>query len=357
MHSHFMKNPSINLAYYAVSALLWSGSGIASDFTSVPVTVGGGARTSFTQTAVKGSSEADSADFLVESIRIYLNGEATETLKFTVNTEYDSTKNTVVIMDAVARFELAPEFNLWAGRLLPPSDRSNLYGPFYANNWGVYRDGVQDFYADVAFGRANGAAYWGDFGGLKVSAGAFDIPATSAGSQEAKELLYAARLMYDFWDKEKGYYLNSTYFGDLEVLAIGAAVQTAAGDTSFNVDVLLEKKLDNASVVTIESQYAHYEGITSRGGLGSQNEGYYILGSYLFPKPTGIGKVQLLGKFGTTTFSESGPDPELTTIEANVGYVIRDFNARLYTFVIDQSWDRSNRLDAVYGGLGLQVQM
>lgn len=357
MNVFFNNNRIARVAIYTASMLFGSTNGIASDFTALPISVGAGARTSFTQTAISGSSSADSSDFLLESVRIYLNGEATETIKFTVNTEYDSAANAVVIMDAIARLELSPQFNLWAGRLLPPSDRSNLYGPFYANNWGVYRDGVQDFYADIAFGRANGLAYWGDFDGLKVSAGAFDIPATSAGSKEANELLYAARVMYDFWDKEKGYYLNSTYLGDLDVLAVGVAAQSAAGDTSLNVDFLLEKKLGNSSVATLESQYARYEGITSRGGLGSQNEGYYVLGSYLFPKPVGIGKFQLLAKFGTTTFREPADDPKLTTLEANVGYVIRDFNARIYTFVIDQAWDRTDRQDAVFGGLGLQVQM
>lgn len=45
----------------------------------------------------------------------------------------------------MGRFEISPKFN-WAGRFLPPSDRANLYGPFYANNWAVYTDGIQDGY-------------------------------------------------------------------------------------------------------------------------------------------------------------------------------------------------------------------
>ena len=60
------------------------------------------------------------------------------------------------------------------GRFLPPSDRANLYGPYYANDWAPYADGVADYYPDVAVGRDNGLAYWGDFGMLKVQVGAFD---------------------------------------------------------------------------------------------------------------------------------------------------------------------------------------
>ena len=67
------------------------------------------------------------------------------------------------MLDAIARFEFSDEFNIWAGRFLPPSDRANLHGPYYANEWSVYIDGVQDGYASVAVGRDDGVAYWGQF--------------------------------------------------------------------------------------------------------------------------------------------------------------------------------------------------
>ena len=66
-------------------------------------------------------------------------------------------------------------FNIWAGRFLPPSDRANLYGPFYAHEWDVYTDGIQDGYPVVFQGRDNGVMYWGTFAKkVKVSVGAFD---------------------------------------------------------------------------------------------------------------------------------------------------------------------------------------
>jgi len=39
------------------------------------------------------------------------------------------------VLDAIARFEFSDELNIWAGRFLPPSDRANLHGPYYANEW------------------------------------------------------------------------------------------------------------------------------------------------------------------------------------------------------------------------------
>ncbi len=57
---------------------------------------------------------------------------------------------------------MSPQFNIWVGRFLPPSDRANLYGPFYAHEWDVYTDGIQDGYPFVFQGRDNGVVYWGD---------------------------------------------------------------------------------------------------------------------------------------------------------------------------------------------------
>ncbi|MGH9557751.1 MAG: porin, partial [Bryobacteraceae bacterium] len=97
--------------------------------------------------------------FLVNDIRLYLSGPVAGDLKFMFNTDYNSSTNTINVLDAVARIEVSPEFNIWAGRLLPPSDRANLYGPFYAHEWNVYSDGVQDGYPGVYQGRDNGAVY------------------------------------------------------------------------------------------------------------------------------------------------------------------------------------------------------
>jgi hypothetical protein len=339
----------------ASALLLMTVPAMAAEVSLPPISVGAGVRTSFTDSSYSGSSAADSDDFTVDSVRLYLSGAATDTIKFTFNTEYSSGSDSVIVMDAIARFEFSPQFNIWAGRFLPPSDRANLYGPYYANHWGVYRENVLDGYANTAVGRDNGVAYWGDFGGLKVSAGLFDVPSTSAGSADADKVIAAGRLQYDFWDKEAGYWLNSTYYGAKNLLAIGVAGQTAGGDTSYTVDFLLEKNLGGAGVITIESEYAKYEGLTSV--FAEKTTGGYGLVSYLFPQPVGIGKIQLLGKYAESITDVSGPDPKLTTFEGDIGYIVKDFKVRGYLFYIDQSFDNSPAVDATYAGVGLQVQI
>ncbi len=144
------------------------------------------------------------------------------------------------VLDAVARIELNPKFNIWAGRFLPPSDRANLAGPYYNNHWGVYQDGIQNGHPFIFQGRDNGVVYWGDFAKkIKVSVGAFDGQ-TATGRPE---VIGAARVQIDFWDAEEGYYLNSTYYGAKNLLAIAGATQVQSGNTATTVDFLMERKL------------------------------------------------------------------------------------------------------------------
>ena len=142
------------------------------------VTVGGGLRTSFVSTDLDGDFDEDGdddsfSDFAVNSARLYISGKATDNISFMFNTEYNSDDEEIRVIDAVAQFSFAGgKHNIWAGRFLPPSDRANLYGPYYASNWAVYQDGVQDGYPFETEGRDDGVMYWGQFGKVKASFGA-----------------------------------------------------------------------------------------------------------------------------------------------------------------------------------------
>jgi len=176
-----------------------------------PVTVGAGLQTSYTNTDTSGPGGTDTNQFALDHMRLYVSGPVTDTIKFMFNTDYDSVTNKIGVLDAVAQFEFSPEVNFWVGRFLPPSDRANLYGPFYSHEWAVYTDGVQDGYPAVFQGRDNGVAYWGTFAKkVKISAGVFDGGSATGNSR----IVGAARVQIDFWDPEDGYYLNGTYYGD-----------------------------------------------------------------------------------------------------------------------------------------------
>jgi hypothetical protein len=278
------------------------------------------------------------------------------------NTEYNTSGETMRVIDAAAQFAFSEGFNIWAGRFLPPSDRANLYGPYYASHWGVYRDGVQDGYLFETEGRADGIMYWGQYGILKLSAGVFDIAGASKGSTD---VLGAARAQLDFWDAESGYYLNGTYYGDKDLLAVGVAAQTLAGENAMTVDFLFEKKLGGAGVLTAEAEYAKYDGLGGYIG-GTKSDGWYVLGAYLFPGKVGMGQFQVLGKVGTVTFEDNTPplttlDLDQDTYEVNLNYIIKQFNARISAFYIERSFDNNaptnNESDRSQYGIGLQVQM
>ena len=318
-----------------------------------PVTIGGGLRTSYVHTEPDGGNSTD--QFLVNDARLYVNGSATEKIKFMFNTDYDSSTDHLAVLDAVARFEFSRKFNIWAGRFLEPSDRANLYGPFYAHNWAVYTDAVQNGQPSVFQGRDNGVAYWGDFGKktqLKISAGAFDGKSADGNP----DVIGAARVQIDFWDPEEGYYLNGTYYGDKNLLAIAGSVQAQSGNTATTADFLLERKLPVGGAFSIEAEYASYNGLGGYLPGAPKSHGAYVLGSYLFPKLMGPGKFEILGKFAGAESLGSIKSITQKTTEVNFNYVIKQFNARVMTFYKDT---RFNRLNPNFWqvGIGLQVQI
>jgi hypothetical protein len=332
---------------------------------AVDVTVGGGMRASFASTDVdvsdgEGGTDSESAsDFALNSARLYISGKATENIGFMFNTEYNSNDEEIRVIDAAAQFAFdGGKHNIWVGRFLPPSDRANLYGPYYASHWGVYQDGVQDGYPFETEGRDDGVMYWGQFDKVKFSVGAFDVSGLTTGDSD---VLLASRAQVDFWDAEDGYYLNGTYYGDKDLLAIGVAAQTADAGEAYSFDFLLEKKLGNSGVITLESEIAVYDGLggypTPVGGGYEKSDGFYVLGAYLFPGETGPGKLQVLGKYGQATYEFLCGDLDQDTLELDLNYIIKQFNARISLYYLDKSFDPEVGGDSTTIGLGLQIQM
>jgi hypothetical protein len=190
------------VAWISLCAAAWFSCAIvtpaSAQTASPPITIGGGLRTSFVHTA----SARRRFDRQVPARRhpLYVNGTVNSLIKIMFNTDYSSVTNEVNVLDAVGRFEFSNKVNFWVGRFLPPSDRANLYGPFYSTTGRSSSDGVQDGYPFVYQGRDNGIAYWGQFGILKLSGGVFD----GASATGDDTLLSAGRAQVDFWDAEGG---------------------------------------------------------------------------------------------------------------------------------------------------------
>ena len=324
--------------------------------------IGAGLRMSYNNRehgAPNGTSSSN--DFSIDNARIYLSGRVNKMIGATLNTERSGSGNTpdgIRIMDAYAQFEPMPEFNIWAGRMLPASDRANLDGPFYLNVWEYP---FVSNYPNLAVGRDNGVQVWGKLMSNKFTyvAGAFKgHNSITGGSNQADHLLYAGRLAYAFWDAEPApaYYTGSTYYGANDILTVGVAgmfekdgvgVAAAPGDyKAYNVDVLMEKKLGGGAL-TLEGAYYKYDlgsvldcnsgepgspacpaaGADANVGGQVKSKAYYVTAAYLIPGKVGWGQFQPF-----TRYQKLDRDVSNTTkkqLDVGVNYVIKGHNARI----------------------------
>jgi hypothetical protein len=323
--------------------------------------IGAGLRMSYDSVergAPNGTSRSN--DFVIDNARLYLSGRVNKMIGATLNTERSGSGNTpdgIRIMDAYAQFEPMPEFNIWAGRMLPASDRANLDGPFYLNVWEYP---FVSNYPSLAVGRDNGIQAWGKLMANKFTyvAGAFKgHNNVTGGSNQSDNLLYAGRLAYAFWDAEPApaYYTGSTYYGSNDILTVGLAgmyqkdgvgVAAAPGNyKAYNVDVLMEKKL-GAGVLTLEGAYYRYDlgaldcnsgepgapicpaaGPDDNVGGQVKSKAYYVTAAYLIPGKVGWGQFQPYTRY--QKLSRDVSSTTKTQLDLGVNYVIKGHNARI----------------------------
>ncbi|MGR3319018.1 MAG: hypothetical protein ACUZ8O_11135 [Candidatus Anammoxibacter sp.] len=228
--------------------------------------IGAGIRSSFSSVEDAVDDRDDwSQDFELENMRLYINANVTTKMRLVFNTERfndGETQDDLRVLDAYVAVEFHDLFNVYAGRLHPPSDRTNSNGPFNLNTW---QFPFVSAYPSIFAGRDEGIAIWGQVGEgkFKYQLGAFE--GRDGGSNEDDDLIYSGRLTFNFWDPEPGYYNKSAYYGTKDVLAIGlvgmfqnhgAGSADDAGDfTGWSIDFLMEKKLANNAVVNLEGAF------------------------------------------------------------------------------------------------------
>jgi len=352
----------------------------------VKVMLGAGLRTSVRLTekgAPNGHHYSNAVN--LDNARFYVSGKALDYIGFEFNTEIDSEEpgaEDIEVLDAVVKFEFDDLFNVWGGRLLPPSDRSNLDGPYYLS---VYDFPFVQAYPSIFAGRDNGVAVWGQVGEgqFKWQGGVFE---GTDGPPNAKDhLMWAGRLVLNLLDPEPGYYNASTYYGAKDVLAIGVSgmvQEDAVGTTDdpknffgFNLDVLFEKKLEKEvigdisgltdGVVTLEGAYYVYDdddldeedpALTPFGNPNRQGQSFLVLAAFLFPGQFGAGLLQgqFQPYFRFQEYDRSSNIGLKTGVEGGVNYVINGHNARLSLFYQNLDAYSAGGIDSV--ALGGQFQ-
>lgn len=361
-----VRNGGLFIACVSAAALLLpieANAGETWKYGEASLTVGAGIRLVYRNTDGEGDTD-------VESVRLYTGGQLSKIVGFTFNSDVGRNElgeiDSLRAYDALVRFEFNDYFNVWAGRMVLPVDRSNLAGQYYMGIWDFPI--VNNFPSYIA-GRDNGVAIWGQTGGgkFKYQVGAFqgcngDAPCAT-GSNRSDDPLIAGRLSFALWDPEPGYYPATDYLGQKEILSFGVstALQKDATGTvndpgdysSFAIDGLMQKKIWTGGVVSLEGTYYYYDTDHKETPLVS-GSGYYVLASYLFPDKVGIGQVQPVARYQSLDRNDGGYDVRKWEIGAN--YIIKGHDARLSAMYsrTDLKGDGEGSSDGFLGGLQLQ---
>jgi hypothetical protein len=315
--------------------------------------------------------------FAIDNLRLYFTGKVTQVIGFELNTDISGAGNrgftdtandslrlpdTIHLLDADIRFEFNDYVNIWAGRFRPPSDRTNLSGPFYINAWDLP---FVSKYPSIFLGRDDGAAYWGQYAGgqLKWQVGLFDGPGrVSAGNDfppnppaispnTSGDPLFAMRVVANLLDPEPGYYNFSTYYGEKNILAIGFALQAqqnafedaahhVGAFTGWNFDFLLENKMAWWGSGTLEAAYYNYDVSGNVASPIAGQSGFVYAGLLL---PQEIGCCGVCGRFRPFVRYQRYDyhDPAAAAVanefsegwDFGVDYIIKGHNARINNFV------------------------
>jgi len=311
------------------------------------ISIGGGLRTSFESVEDASPNKKNrSSTFDFESFRLYINSQVHKGIQFEFNTQGDSGDN-LRVLDAIAKFRFSSYFNIWGGRMTTPTGRANLSGPFFLN---VFDFPFAEAYPNLIVGRDEGAVFWGvvDKGRLKYQLGLFE--GKTGGPNQGDNLLYSGRLTYNFWDPEPAIYYNSnTYYGELDVLAIGlvgmfqedsAGTAATPGDFfGWNVDFLMEKKLGNGGVVTLDAAYYKYDLEDVADSVLAQGDSYFVTVAYLFAKKIGWGQFQPFSRFQSFDRDETnnvGSRGTRDRYDIGLNYIIAAHNARVSMYYVNE---------------------
>ncbi|MCH7867262.1 MAG: hypothetical protein IH881_06150 [Myxococcales bacterium] len=310
------------------------------------------------RTTPKASDDDWAFDIDLETAWMYLSGQVHEWIKFDVNVDLSSTGTS--LLDGIVKFEINDQLNVWGGRMIPPSARANFSGPFFLNTW-VYPL-VSDRFPQIFSGRDDGVAFWGQVGDgmFKYHIGLFE----GAGS-ESKLPSIDAKLSIAFLDPEPGYYNSSTYFGEKDILTLGAVVQyqaDGAGEghdfTGLSIDLLFEKNLDDLGTPMLDAAWFFYDnngGSTAAGNARPDGTAYYITAGWYLPGLYGPGKLkgQLQPHVRYQAFNANNGGENERRWDVGINYYVKQMNAKFVVYYGNQ--DSSSTSESSEAYLGFQL--
>lgn len=317
-HSALAAGNRIN---FGADAWLEAGAGIRFDWTSI-------------EDAAPNADDF-SDDFTLDRADIFISGRANRFLEFTLNTTYNSITEDFEVREGIIRYEHSDTLNIWAGRFMVPTDLSSLSTAFYQTRW---------FPVLGAFQRDEGVALWGslDEGSFQYSLGVFDGFEIDSPADAEESSLFAGRFRVNFWDPVSGYYTQSTYYGQKNILSVGVSVEFQSdafkgpgplgevGDfQGVSADVLLEKAINDGMVLTVQGTAFSYD-TDDIDGVFPQSDGFEIMGAVLLPVLSGDsvgGRVQPTVSLQSLELDVS--DIEIDRIEFGINYIMLGHDTKL----------------------------
>ena len=305
-----------------------------------------------------GATVGDSIDMKVHSMRFYLKGKVTDSIAFQLQTEHKG--GDMVMLDTLAKFKVSDSVSVWAGRFIPPSDRSNLSGSYNLPTW-QYPGVVSKYPIPQKGGRDDGIAVMGSVaeGRLSYSFGMFNGKQADLVPTDSEA--FSGRLAYSFWDKE-GYLTRSTYFGKKDILTIGlTAMQQsdAFGDTTattdfsgYNLDFMMEKNLASGGLASVEAAVYDYD--EYGGNVDKEGDAYMLSLSYMLPGEFGPGRLQPSIRYQAFEPADSAIE-DTTRYDIGVTSVIRGHGARVGLFYGVQDTRGAGDVSVVKIGLQLKL--
>ena len=358
------------VAIMCIAPTVYAGAKIEIDATKW-ISIGAGVRASYATIEDAAPNGNDwSTNFALDNMRLYMNGQLHKYIKMEFNTDCTNCTagGTMIVLDAIGKFEFNQYFNIWAGRLLTPSDRAELDGPYYQNTYEFNKTPFypQDFgnpgaglgsptagvgAAAGRFGRDDGINIWGAFfedKRLTYVVGVFD--GLDGFGNTGDSPLWAGRFSFNFLNVEKnpGYYTSSTYYGNGgDIFTVAFAIQHQAGGagtianpsdfTGFSADALYERAFSNTGVLTLEGEYKVFETDLNAAALAAgaacfcifDGDAWTATGLFLFPQKLGIGQIQPYVRF-TENIPDNSPSRDET--EVGLNYIIDGHNAKVSLF-------------------------
>ena len=318
----------------------------------------------------------DSFDLSADNMRLYTVSQVHKNVQVEYNTELSG--ESVNLLDAVAKFQF-DGFEFWLGRQLPPSDRSNLDGPYYLN--AAYHFPITGFgYLGAGCcGRDDGIAIHGDIDGgkFKWAYGVFE--GIRGGSDIDDNVKHTARIDFALGDPEPGFYTGSTYFGAKQLATLGIVFQhekeatgsaNDQGDfTGVGADLLIEKTIGSGAVLNLEGSYLDFD-LDDKVGTGNllQGNSYLVLASYLSPNKVSLGgikgQLQPYARYQSFDRDQTNAAANRGTVdrtEAGINYVIDGFNAKItalwYVDTEHKNTDGADEVDKNTVMLAMQFQL